>query len=644
MADRSRLAALVLLASVALALLLVPAGVAAPFGALIGTSLLFWVPGAAVWLALRPRQAGLVQWLLLPSLLGMLPAAGAAMAVMRMGLSPGAAVATTLGVSTGVLLVSRQRLPRWANGDGPLVAAAALVAALLVAVPLAANGLRADAWDAPLHASLATRVLAGHVPPDSPLVADQPIHYYWLYHLLAAGVAEWTGVGLTVAFGLLDVHAFFLFLLAGACLTQRSTQRAESRAVGMLLLLVGMNGLGWLFFALRAGATADSWEALLVPFRMAPGPLAQLAGVLHLFLDGNPFPLSFAFALVFLARAMAIVEGSSEREPFLVAALTLAGALHLHLLLGVLLGAVAVMAALAARGPRRAAALAAAVGLAALITTPYALCVMLGRPSGAPLVSFSSAGLVPGLLEELACLGPLALLALPALRDPQWLAQARQRFLLGCALIPMAAYPVTLVAGGAQYKLLYLALFPLAPIAAAARTASGRRLRSAAVALFLPSCVITSLAFSWRPPDASVEAGRARLLEWIRAATPVESIFVEEPFWEREGRSTAQVVRDDRRYFDIVIHARRRMLVGYDPVVLGAQWGHSGVQRRQRLAALLLAGEPLNLEQLRYLDALSGAVFVVVHSPQPDTEAFAASRYRLVHAAPDARVYRLENP
>lgn len=71
------------------------------------------------------------------------------------------------------------------------------------------------------------------------------------------------------------------------------------------------------------------------------------------------------------------------------------------------------------------------------------------------------------------------------------------------------------------------------------------------------------------------------------------------------------------------------------PTALAAQWGHVDVPRRERLAARLPD------RSRRYLRALSGPVFVVAHTPAGDAEAFAEPTYRLVHEAPDARVYRV---
>jgi len=86
-------------------------------------------------------------------------------------------------------------------------------------------------------------------------------------------------------------------------------------------------------------------------------------------------------------------------------------------------------------------------------------------------------------------------------------------------------------------------------------------------------------------------------------------------------------------------HARIFALLA--PTVLAAQWGRVDVPRRERLAARLLAGEPLPDMSRQYLRALSGPVFVVAHTPAGDAEAFAEPTYRLVHEAPDARVYRV---
>src|SRR5207245_9382815 len=112
---------------------------------------------------------------------------------------------------------------RVARDDCVAVGIAATLAVILLAVPFAANSFQAVAWDAPLHAAIASGILGGVIPPDSPMMAGQPANYYWLYHFYSALLVRLTGVSIYQVFALLNVHSLVLFALAAYQIAGRLT-------------------------------------------------------------------------------------------------------------------------------------------------------------------------------------------------------------------------------------------------------------------------------------------------------------------------------------------------------------------------------------------------------------------------------------
>src|SRR5262249_10349924 len=133
-----------------------------------------------------------------------------------------------------------------------------------------------------------------------------------------------------------------------------------------------------------------------------------------------------------------------------------------------------------------------------------------------------------------------------------------------------------------------------------------------ALALCLPTNVLTSYCFTTQPPRESRDPTRLRLLAWIREQTPTNSILIENPWWEKYQTSDPAFLYLDRFCFDIGVYANRRQLLGYGTPML-EQWGYRDIELRQALAHKLIEGEALNADDVAYLYHLHAPIIVVTN-------------------------------
>ncbi|HWY41317.1 MAG TPA: hypothetical protein VNX27_11035 [Chthoniobacterales bacterium] len=619
--------------------------------------LVAYLPGLAIWKHLPSNASSLVDLVLYPSLLSVLPFFWVALACVFLGcdlwISGWIAIVIFLGIGfawgwTGRIYETK--------GDRIAIIVASVLVVFLLVVPFAANSFQAVAWDAPLHAAIVSRILDGFVPPDSPIMAGQPANYYWLCHFYSAVLMRITGLSVYQVFAILNVHAFVLFFLAGYRIAGRLTRNVFGRISAAWMLVFGLNAFGWIIFLTNGSASPEKWYSLVAPFAMVKGYSPSLGNIIHEFLDGIPFAMSFAFDIAWLDVLLARVDG--ERRGILITgALVLATAFYLHPLSAVFLTAASFASVgifLLINGTRKSewAALAFDLGVvmfaAALVTMPYAWNILHAK-TGAPLsIDLSPAYWKSEAYSILATVGLIGIIAAPAL----WLAfRRRQRAILVLALFAATITIVALItriALEAEYKLIYLLAFGLAPLVAIAwsvwsRTLLTRSIFALALAISVPTNALTSYCFATQPPRENRDPTRLRLLDWIRAKTPSNAILVEYPWWEKYQTSDAAFFYLDRFWFDIGVYAHRRQLVGYIAPML-EQWGYRDIGLRQELAHRLLKGELLAPADASYLVGLRAPIIVVTNLSVVGNEEFDPTTYVRIYEDGDLRAYRVVLP
>ncbi len=545
--------------------------------------LIAYLPGFVVCRMLGRKFIGPIDLVLAPSFYSILPFAGIGIGFLSLGAKPQTAAWMAIAVFLAAGMIgSRRFFVERDRGQWIAVVVACLLCGILLLVPFAANGFRAANWDAPLHAAIATRVLEGEMPPSSPMVAGQPVNYYWLYHAYAALISAATGISLYQIFALLSAHGFVLLILAGYKLTRRLTTSEVARWSGVWLLVFGLNPLGWLFFCWNSARYPDPWFSLLVPLEMVRGFPAPLASLIHQFLDGQPFPLALPFAVAWIEQILRTLEGENDRQGFWNGVLALTGVLYLHFFTGVLLagttsGAVMAVRVLSGRqkqGLGRGCVLAfAMIGLSMIVAAPYAWQVLHGK-AAMPLVFKWESGFFTRQVWALAAsIGLLAILGVSGWREMQSGPSVARGFLGAYVLILVIAILCVQVVGDVQYKLIYLLLLVMAPLAGIAWVTWRRNLLSlitfiSLLVICLPTNIMTSYAFLIRPVPNHLTPEKRQFYAWLNHETSPDSIFVEAPYWLRsditQDSSLAEYLFKDRFWFDIAIYARRRLLVGYE--------------------------------------------------------------------------------
>jgi hypothetical protein len=616
--------------------------------------LVAYLPGLAIWKCLRWEPSSIVDLALYPSLLSILPFSWIVLACvvgggdLRIAGIIAIAIFVVAGFSAGwVERVCQQKPDRIAIG-----LAAILVLALLI-IPFAANSFQAVAWDAPLHAAIVSRVLGGLIPPDSPMMAGQPVNYYWLYHFYSAVLVRLTGLTVYQVFALLNVHAFILFVLGGYRIASRLTTNLFGILSATWMLVFGLNAFGWIIFLSYGSQNPDKWYSLVVPFAMVKGYSLSLGSLIHEFLDGFPFPVSFAFDIAWLDLLLARANGE-RRGAVVTGGLILAAVFYLHPLSAVFLvtgSFAAVIAFLVINRQSKSELIPLLRDLsimtiaAALVTVPYAWSILHGKTGSPVALSLSPSFVKAQAYSMLAAVGLIGILAAPAF----WFAiRERQRtpiILVLFAATIMAAALITHVTLEAEYKLIYLLAFGLAPLVALAwnfwnRTLVTRLIFVLALAICLPTNALTSYCFVTKPPRENRDPTRLQLLKWIREQTPANAVLVEYPWWERYQTSDAAFLYLDRYWFDIAVYARRRQLIGYGAPML-EQWGYRDIELRQVLAKKLTAGERLGPADISYLAQLGSPIIVVTNASILNSEAFDSAKYEQMYEDGDLRIYRV---
>jgi hypothetical protein len=488
------------------------------------------------------------------------------------------------------------------------------------------------------------------------MMAGEPANYYWLYHFYSALLLRLTGWSIYQVFAVLNVHAFVLFVFAGYRIASRLTTSLFGRISAAWMLIFGLNAFGWAIFLSHGAGNPDKWYSLVAPFAMVHGYSVSLGSLIHEFLDGFPFVISFAFSMAWLDALLARAEGERGRS-LAIGAVILATAFYLHPLSAVFLaatslGAVVIFVVIDHRTPiaERKLLIFDLLGsafAAVIVAAPYAWNILHAK-AGAPLSLELNFAFAKGQAWSMvAAVGLIGIFAAPAL----WSVFGEQRrpvLLLGLVgVATITAALVTHVTFEAEYKLIYLLAFALAPLIAAAwnfwrRGWLTRAIFGLGLIVCVPTNAITSYCFTSRPPRDERPVTRTHLLQWIREKTPTNAILVERPWWKQYQTSDAAFLYLDRYWFDISIYANRRQLVGYETPML-EQWGYRDIALRQELARRLTEGQTLSSLDVSYLSDLAAPIIVVTDSAAAgELGAFDSATYTRIYEDGEIRAYRVE--
>ncbi len=634
-------------------------------------------PGAAAILLLERRGLGAAAFLALA--LALAPfVAGALMTVLLFAgfdaLWAGRAVCLLSAAALAFDLYRARRAeeppPGPETGAGALGAPAilaALLLAVIVAVPVArSNRVRASIHGM-LHASILYSAVDRGVPPENPFFAGRELRYYWTHHLAVAASCYLGDIEPTVVFAATTMLALLSFLLLLGLLGRELFRARGAGPLAVFLGFLGLNPLGVLFFLKReplasladlaAGADPIGYLKSLVI-----GQDDRISLTFTKFMNVSSFPASLALLIgsfLLLARlARAPSPGSA-----LLAIVAMAGCIALSpvtgLTAGLALGAAAVVL-LAVFRLRRGGWHAGLFQVAATLIGSLVLCapfVLLGGGGSGGLLAFEPEW---GKLEQILwSLGPVLLLGLPAALSALRGEDGGGRLLLWSLIILLALAALIGLPVNSEYKMVRMAA-PLAGVFAAGsiallcarlRRAAAAAVGTLAVLLFVPANAVgfrgylahseASAPFFGDGPSIRVDPAVlpiGAMYDWIRENTPENAVILDNPYARNAHHFVGPQHGDE-----VPVLARRPVFTDtkyymndYEPD-LGA---------RLRLVEGLFRGIPCGEEGYRLLAELRRPVYLLIRVNDPGaTSALAVTqvdqRWKRVHKSPNAFLFVL---
>ena len=469
-----------------------------------------------------------------------------------------------------------------------------------------------------MHGGIVYQILNGNLPPPDPLVAGQPVHYPWGFHLLAAGLSGLLRVSPFISMALLNIVSLFLVMVL---IYKISQLLIPSRRAGILA------AVGAVF-----GSTPVIPELLKV---LPEGTPTEIRGIpiLHKFISINPLPVGLVLLLLALYAAIRLFQGKRlVANTLLVAGSTLAtGFIYPAFLPGIAAGAglgLVLIVALRIAGLERSGLLMgiltlAALAVAGLILRPYLTSIGSGTVSNMDILQRRS--IVANLTRWAATLAPVTILVVLNLR--QLAARLDRRGLLVVAVLAVASAGVYLAIHlpfENEYKLLLISMVMLGLLGGLAFDSMLERCPKPAVLALVILFIIPALRVTWlravrgeKVPSTYVERGmntepvdseEAELYRWIRTNTATNSTFID---------SGLEIPVLGRRQLFIPSSGKGRERwkgFGMIRIILTAQSGYDAglIDRRTEIVSRLYdTPGGLRAQEVAELRALGGDVYAI---------------------------------
>ena len=557
-------------------------------------------------------------------------------------------------IAWGALLAAGLLRRRWSSPH-PLPKADLLwvtAAVGWIALPLLLNPVLRHHSDAFTHIAITREILTHDVPWTDPRFAGQPLRYFWFFNLWAAGFSARGGIPIPWSLTLVNLTALTAFAAAMVAVVRHFFASGRHRTWALLLILGGLNPLGVFGIAthLAAGLFGE-WRGIPVifdlfrrlhfldsevVFTLTPRWAYNVSWVTK-FLVITPFGIGMAGAVF---SALVLWEACRRRKvtgrTLLLLSIGVAAVTFHHLIAAGFVGAALagglLWSILARRSPfsmTDTLRLAAAAGLAVLITFPYYATILLGRELGIDAGGYGLGFDPRWLITLLTSVGPLILLL--------WFGRETLRERLGpampvfagtvlCGILMMACVRLPTVNESKMFILFYCLA---APYAAAGAVELSRRwavrphLRAVGLVLVASAVLVPVmiwLGFLAQPPPklpAGVDAAGA----WIREHTRRDAVLIE----PRE--STLLLNRGEREQF-----------VGQERFITECGYPRREMNARLALIDHLYATGDLTADEVAQLRSLGRPVYLFWRrcDAEPSPEHF-----RLFFAEGSVALYRL---
>jgi len=528
-------------------------------------------------------------------------------------------------VPAGLAPPSGQRSASW-TGSLLLIAGGTL----LLGLPLLVNAdlrPRADAWT---HIALVRRILTGPYPWTDPRFAGQPLRYFWMFNVWAAGFAARGGLSISWALVLVQLAGIAAFVAATVGLIRQLFADRTKQWAAAAVVAFAWNPLGFLAIAIHLVRALVGRHQGVVHLQHSLARLHFLDAGVHetlapyltvpvswqtKFFVVTPFGLGMAGAVVAL---MAFIEMLRERRTPR-AALVLLGlsflAVCLHhlvaaVLIGLSLGGALVLARLLRRSPLGWKPTLAILGLlaaAAALSCPYLSAILAGRGASTATADGYTLGIEARWLRTAAVvLGPLlVLLAVGRRRLRETLGGvapfAAILCALGLALLVFARFPT--VNEGKVYILFFCLAAPFAAEGALAlHRAASRRAWSRILWGIVLASAVAGPGLLWighvLHGEPAVPRGQELAAIWLRERTPPDAIVIEPV---------------ERQF--VLNRAERDLLVSRENFVRECGYPYEPMRERLTLIGDLYAGRRLTDRQREVLRAFGRPVYAFVAPP-----------------------------
>jgi hypothetical protein len=519
--------------------------------------------------------------------------------------------------------------------------------------------VREDSW---FHAAVMKHIFRHGVPPNDPYFSPLRLQYMYFYHTIVAGVSSLTGLGAFRAMIVVNGAALTGCVFGFGYFSSFFSRRLWPRTLGLALVLFGMNGLFYVFYPIRiarvlAGETGGL--ALLRHFfpwspagHATAARLLSIEGNQFLFLDkfmlGTALSLTLGLVCVILGLLVSARRGHWTRSHSALFVLALAGVMYLHIVIGVMAvaGALVLLALLVlvrshtGDGAPSYPSITVLALVAVALAAPFIYAVM-PREGGGQAVGFGlQPGYVVGLLSSIL---PAVILSIPFLRwqgtEDEWRRLGRRDdavepagggeaprppggVLVGrlfgelsvsgsgivamWTLIVLLAALVTDLPTNNETKFSFLLFLPLAGFAVGGidRLWDTRRGRIVAVAVVVASTApLNGIYFYHAFGDEStfeIADDEAAAYDFIEGASPVDAVYF-----------------DSDDFVRIPVLGSRDLYWGNETYAFN--WGYPTAEvRRRREIRDSVFNDALRSEHIHELRSLGRPVYVMVRGAQFD--------------------------
>jgi hypothetical protein len=454
--------------------------------------------------------------------------------------------------------------------DAPLWAFLALLLVTPLALLQLSPDVRITGWHNLMHTSFVYQIERGGGVPENPLMAGEPLRYYYGQHWLLTQVMRVVPLAPTVLFALFDLLAAILTAVALDRVAVRLARAKPFRVFAVMMSLTGT----------------------LVPCGGLPMKLAQTLGIeadgrvppVHKFFTANNNPVGIAAAAMVLLGLVKLVDGREGRSVCGYAlvgfGLLAAGWLYpMSWVPCVAATGLVGLALLARPGDRRRGVILLALLVAcAAAVYPYLRAITAGKSGSSGFAPAGPAELVRG-LENLALVlaWPVVVWVVAGHALGEFLGRNRPVAAVlavwstvGAALFLVVAAPERI-----QYKFLATGLLGLGILLGAGLALLYESPRLRPLAFFVPLSVLFGLLrdpaemiCDWRPSEPIAEVGahlrhrdpdQDRLYRWIDEQTAPDAVYLDDTLMVPVlGRRTLYVgytrTNNDVDFFNIPQH------------------------------------------------------------------------------------------